>query len=106
MNSFWDGFEKRAGVFGAIGGETERGRLSSKRSAERAGDLVADAADARKKNLGHYLLNPVVPGPLSEGLGRLSRRHHASMAERPVASSLIPAFGMIRGGKAGESKVK
>lgn len=124
MTKFWEGFEKRAaglgqpsalpqaltglGLLAAAGGlsgalaSTRKAKESNKTRAEAYGHVARDAAKARKKNLGQYLLNPEVPGPLEEVSSRLMRRHSASKAEHPVRSSMIPWYGLIRGGKAGE----
>jgi len=47
-------------------------------------DQVASMSRNREQHPFHYLLNPYVPGPLSEILTRLSRRVAASRATSPV----------------------
>lgn len=84
---------------------TEKAKESSKTVAEAAGSLAADAKKARKHNLAQYLLNPHVPGPLTEAVLRLQRRHHASKSEHPYRTSLIPGYGEIRGGEAGKKEL-
>lgn len=96
------------GVTGALGGlsATQAGRESSKARAEAQAEMIADAKKKRKSNLGQYLFNPMVPGPLSESVHRLSRRHEASRAEHPMRTALIPGYGMLRGGEAGKKKIE
>ena len=111
---FIESFEKTAGG-GALNpldlaavpfAGTDKAKESSKVRAEASAAQAADAKKARKHNLAQYLLNPHVPGPISEVGHRLMRRHHASKAESPYLTSLIPLFGEIRGGKAGEKELK
>lgn len=99
------------GYTAAVGGLTYAGATNKAKEtagvrAEALGKTIHDATEARKHNLGQYLLNPHVPGPLTEGFARLNRRHLASHAEHPYRTQLIPAYGMIRGGKAGEKEIK
>jgi hypothetical protein len=115
MSNFWIGFEKRAGagvlepfsaVGGAIGGRTDKAKESNTVKAKAHASNVVDAKKTRKQNIMQYLINPETPGPFSEIGHRLSRRHRASMVEHPTRTALIPLYGEIRGGKAGEKDVK
>lgn len=110
---FWSAFEKQASspagilepvtaIGSLIGGTTAKGKESLKVKAEAHGAQARDAAKARKNNLLQYLVNPEVPGPISEVEHRLSRRQHASMLEHPKRTATIPLYGLIHGGKAGE----
>ena len=106
---FADEMEKIA-IFGdaatAIGGWSKKGKESSRAKAEASAELVADAVKARRGNIGQYLLNPAVPGPVSEVINRLKRRHRAAAAENPHATGWVPFFGIGSGGKAGLEKIK
>lgn len=124
MEHFWEGFSKKgsasfaasaAGLVpllalggavaaGAAGARTDRGKESAKTYAESLKALVEDASKTRSTTPGQYFLNPAVPGPISEAALRLARRESASRAEHPVRTTLIPGYGMIRGGKAGTPK--
>lgn len=83
----------------------DKSKESNKASAERLAKQIKDAKDVRINNTAAYILNPTSYGPLGEATGRLFRRHYASMAEHPLRSSLIPFYGMVRGGEAGKDKV-
>lgn len=85
---------------------TDKAKESSKARAEALAKIIGDAKKARKSNLVQYLLNPHVPGPLSELGSRIERRYHASKAEHPLRSSIIPFYGLARGGKAGEKEIE
>jgi hypothetical protein len=120
MKWFLQGFEKRArggisglgplgivhpaNIINAMGSTTDVAKEDNREAAEAIAKLVASDKKIRKKDMLQYLLNPSVPGPLTEIADRLSRRHHASTAEHPVRSNLIPLYGAIRGGKAGKPK--
>jgi hypothetical protein len=120
MEGFWEGFEKRArggitavepagllypvNILNALGGTTPEAKKSSRDAAIALSELAGSDKELRKKHLLQYLLNPSTPGPLSEFGTRLMRRHEASKSEHPIRSSLIPLYGMIRGGKAGNKK--
>jgi len=120
MQGFWDGFEKRArggissiepagllyplNILNALGGTTPEAKKSSRDAAVALSDLAGSDKELRKKHLLQYLLNPSTPGPLTEMGTRLNRRHEASKSEHPIRTSLIPFYGMIRGGKAGDKK--
>jgi hypothetical protein len=104
--AFEKGFEKQAFLLAGIGGLTPKGKESNKVKAEVSADLAADAIKARKKHLGEYLLNPAVPGPVSEALDRLSRRHYAAEVDHPILSNLIPLYGTIKGGPVGKDKIE
>jgi hypothetical protein len=117
---FWDGFEKRArggisgigpagilhplNILNAMGSTTDTAKGDNREAAEAMAKLVASDKKIRKKDMLQYLLNPAAPGPLTEIMDRLQRRHLASTAEHPVRSNLIPLYGAIRGGKAGKPK--
>lgn len=90
------------GILQAIGGSTDVGKESSKAYARAAAQRVKGAVNTRDKNPVEYVINPMSAGPISETINRLSRRHYASKAESPVATSLIPFYGAIRGGREGE----
>ena len=94
---FTNGFKKLAW--------SEKTKESYKRRAEAYGILAGDAAKARKENFGQYLLNPLVPGPLSEVSTRMARRMNARGATHPKATSLIPTVGLIAGGEAGKKEM-
>ena len=118
--AFWVGFEKQArgglsalepagflhpaNILNALGATTSASKKDSRETAEATAKLVASDKHIRKNDLFEYLINPAIPGPFTEVADRLTRRHHASRAEHPVRSALIPFYGMIRGGKAGKPK--
>jgi hypothetical protein len=109
VDNFWNGFEKQAmnaGLIGAIGGSRKEGIEESKHRAERSAKDVERAEKLKRKSPGDYYLNPMTAGPLSNIGARLTRRHNAAMAEQPIRSSMIPLYGMIRGGKAGKDRVE
>lgn len=89
---------------GAATAGTEQGINTSKAEANAAGILSNASKETRVKDLGEYLINPAALGPLSEGVNALKRRHYASKVEDPVATSLIPFYGMANGGKEGLNK--
>jgi hypothetical protein len=120
MESFGGGFEKRArggisplgplgllhplNIINALGSTTDVAKADNKETAESIAKLVASDKKIRNKDVLQYLLNPSAPGPLTEIMDRLNRRHWAFTAEHPVRSNLIPLYGMIRGGKTGKPK--
>lgn len=83
---------------------TRKAKESHEVDAEAKGSIARDAAKARKETPFQYMLNPGVPGPTKEITSRLSRRFHASAAEHPYRTMILPGYGIIRGGKAGEKK--
>lgn len=89
------------GAYGALS-STESAKKTNKAKAEAASKLVQDAKRTRVGNISQYIANPATPGPLSELGARIARRYHASMADHPVRTSVIPFYGVTRGGKAGE----
>jgi hypothetical protein len=98
----------RTALGGAMGAalSTDKAKESSKTKAEASAKIVKDAKKARKENFGQYLLNPAVPGPITEAAARLARRANAAKAEHPYKSSLIPGYAALKGGKAGEKDVE
>lgn len=84
----------------------KKSKESHKNMAETLGRYIKGQKNVREKNTAGYILNPHAHGPLQEAGARLARRHHASAAEHPYRTALIPLYGAIRGGKAGEKDVK
>lgn len=79
---------------------------SHKTKAETLGKYIKGQKSVREKNTAGYLLNPHAHGPIKELSARIARRHHASAAEHPYRTAIIPYYGAIRGGKAGEKDSK
>jgi hypothetical protein len=93
-----------AGLGGALALGGTQGAQDTYTTRAKTNALQAqNASNLRSGNLANYLFNPRAAGPLSEIASRLSRRQNAAMAEHPYLSSLIPGYGLITGGKAGEN---
>ena len=107
---FTQGFEKIAlttlNPVGMIADSVESGRKTNEAKAKVHGRVGGTARRAREKHMGHYLLNPHVPGPLAELGHRFSRRVHAAKHEQPIVSNIIPPWiSLAMGGKAGEKEL-
>lgn len=99
-------FVNASGVFPGILGDTEAGRKSAKARAKGHAETVASSKNARKNSIGQYLLNPHVDGIGSELASRYGRRMNAAKAEAPLASRVVPIYGLARGGQAGTKIMK
>jgi hypothetical protein len=66
-------------------------------------EFIAATKYNRQNHLGHYLFNPFVGGPLTEGLSRLGRRmtagryHHPTTAALDVVTSPVPVSAFMGG---------
>ncbi len=104
--AFRDGYLLEMDKIALLGSYSEAAKGTSKEKAEAYGRVGANARKNRKEDTGEYIFNPHVGGPITEVTNRLGRRHHASKIEHPTATSLIPFYGMVRGGKAGRHHIE
>lgn len=108
MQGFWDGFEKRSssrsplsGLLHAVGSGTKAMKKINKRQAESYADIAHEIKNFQEKHPWRSTLDPEAPGLVEELITRGKRRYHASKAESPFLTSMMPAYGVLRGGKAG-----
>jgi len=90
-----------AGAATAVLSDTPAGKSSAISEAQAKGHLADHAEKLRSSNPVQYLLNPVLPGPMTELHSKLQRRHYAAAADHPYASNLIPFYSVIKGGPTG-----
>jgi hypothetical protein len=120
--AYINGFTKRAAEYGLNASETQVmlkkafGEEDGPYRQEHAARMLADEqilkaiAHNKEKHKGHYYFNPLVGGPLTELINRLSRRYHAASAGEHgglinVGSSAV-GFGGIPSMIMGDDKRK
>jgi hypothetical protein len=103
QHKFIEGYVKRAAEYGISLKDlkkqaAEDGPFSIQQAAGAAADedKLKALVYNRKNHLGHYLLNPFVGGPLTEGLTRMSRRYNTGTSGKGGwardAGGALPAY--------------
>lgn len=93
-------------------GEPLTGAFDTTQGANVAGmdELISGMSRNRHENPGNYWLNPMVPGPISEGLARYGRRVAAGSHGSLLSTLLgVPTLGLvpaIRGGAAAKEHAR